>query len=124
MLTVGYCGAVAGTSDQVEVHPFSRATSSPLRQQVMVLHLASSSLDSRVLSWALYDGAGQESSETGDHPEAPFGTGLEALRAGWRVFGVSQLLPAYPGTEYSTSFQKFEFFFERMVEVGQEKGES
>jgi hypothetical protein len=95
---------------------------SPLRQQVLVLYLANSSLDSEVLGWAIYDGTGEASSETGDHPDRPFGTGLAALRAGWRLLSASPLVPAAPGAEYATSFQKFEFFFERMVEVASGSG--
>jgi hypothetical protein len=93
------------------------ASGSALRQQVLVLYLSNSSLDSEVLAWAIYDGTGEASSETGDHPVRPFATGLAALRAGWRLLGASQLIPAAPGAEYATSFQKFEFFFERMVEM-------
>jgi hypothetical protein len=100
------------------------ATPAPLRQQVLVLYLANSSLASRVVGWAIYDGTGQLSAETGDHPEAPFETGLHALRAGWRFIGASQLIPAVPGTEYSTSFQKFEFFFERIVEAPDESAKA
>lgn len=85
------------------------------RQQVLVLYLANSALDSTVVGWSFYDGTGEESPETGDLPDRPFGTGLDALRAGWRLLSASPLRPAAPGTEYSTSFQQFEFFFERLV---------
>ena len=91
------------------------ASGSALRQQVLVLYLANSSLDSEVLGWAIYDGAGHASSQTRHHPVRPFGTGLAALRAGWRLLCASPLIPAAPGAEYATSFQKFEFFFERLV---------
>jgi hypothetical protein len=86
------------------------------RQKVLVLYLANSSLASNVVAWALYDGTGEESAESGDHPDAPYSTGLAALRAGWRLFQASPLVPAAPGAEYSTSYQKFEFFFEKIVE--------
>ena len=85
-------------------------------QKVLVLYLANSSLASKVVGWALYDGTGEESAETGDHPDAPYATGLDALKAGWRLFQVSPLVPAAPGAEYSTSYQKFEFLFEKIVE--------
>src|SRR5207302_11515502 len=49
---------------------------------------------------------------TGDEP--PYPSGLAALRDGWRLFQASQLLPPHPGAEYSTSFLKHEFFFERL----------
>jgi hypothetical protein len=104
----------------MSLREFAAQKPAPLRQQVLVLYLANSSLASRVVGWAIYDGTGQLSAETGDHPEQPFNTGLEALQAGWRLIGASQLIPAAPGTEYSTSFQKFEFFFERIVEAPDE----
>lgn len=87
------------------------------RQQVLVLYLATSALDSPVVAWAWYDGTGQESSETGDHPEPPYETGLAALRDGWRLFWCSPLGAPLPGREYTTSYQKFEFFFERFAEI-------
>jgi hypothetical protein len=88
------------------------------RQKVLVLYLANSSLSSKVVAWALYDGTGDESAETGDHPDAPYESGLDALRAGWRLFQASPLVPAAPGAEYSTSYQKFEFLFEMIDERG------
>jgi hypothetical protein len=94
-----------------------RAGPNLLRQQVLTLYLANSSLASTVVGWAIYDGTGQLSAETGDHPEAPFETGMDALQAGWRLIGASRLAPAAPGMEYMTSFQRFEFFFERIVQL-------
>lgn len=90
------------------------------RQQVLVLYLLDSALTSRVVAWSFYDGAAREPSETGDLPEPPFETGLAALQAGWRLLSMSPLLPPAPGGEYSTSYLKFEFLFERMVAVGPE----
>jgi hypothetical protein len=105
------------TAEQTGRGSWLDEATSTLRQQVLVLYLANSSLDSEVLGWAIYDGTGDASSETGDHPQRPFATGLAALRAGWRLLSASPLIPAAPGSEYTTSFQKFEFFFERMVEM-------
>lgn len=86
-----------------------------VRQQVLVLYLATSSLQSRVVSWSMYDGASNDVTDTGENRHAPYETGLDALRDGWRLFQASPLLPAYPGTEYLTSHHKFEFFFERLA---------
>ncbi len=88
-----------------------------LRQEVLVLYLTTSSLRGEVISWSTFDGASADEPDTGDEFEPPYRTGLDALRDGWRLFAASPLLPAYPGTEYLTSHQKFEFFFERMVPV-------
>ncbi|HXW79702.1 MAG TPA: hypothetical protein VEJ84_09385 [Acidimicrobiales bacterium] len=86
----------------------------PLRQQVLVLYLSTSSLASKVVGWSLFDGDSPEAEEAGSSPEPPYLTGLDALRDGWRLFQASQLLPPPAGEEYATSFQKFEFFFEKL----------
>lgn len=86
-----------------------------VRQQVLVLYLASSALDAAVVGWSVYDGTGATSPTTGDSDEPPYETGLEALRDGWRLIQVSPLSPPYPGHEYDVSFLKHEFFFEKLV---------
>jgi hypothetical protein len=88
-----------------------------MRQKVMVLYLNQSALDARVVGWALWDGTGQETHMPGDSDEPPYKTGLAALRDGWRLLQMSQLLPHYPGEEYTTSYQKYEFMFEKLVDA-------
>ena len=85
-----------------------------VRQKVLVLYLSTSSLASKVVGWSLFDGASAEPEEAGSSPVSPYPTGLDALRDGWRLFQASQLLPPTAGEEYATSFQKFEFFFEKL----------
>ena len=68
-----------------------------LRQQVLVLYLATSALDSEVVGWSLYDGTGRTSPTTGDSDEPPYASGVAALRDGWRLFQAAQLIPPYPG---------------------------
>ncbi len=87
------------------------------RQQVLVLYLANSALDSGVKGWTSYDGTGKKNYTTGDSLEAPYKTGLDALLDGWRVIQFPQLIPPYPGEEYSTSFMKYEYIFEKIVEI-------
>jgi hypothetical protein len=86
------------------------------RQQVLVLYLATSSLASPVVGWSSFNGASDLAEDAGDVPEPPYCSGLDALRDGWRLFQASQLLPPVHGEEYGTSFQKFEFFFEKLVD--------
>lgn len=86
-------------------------------QQVLILYLASSALDSEVRGWAIYDGTGREAHTTGDSQEPPYSTGLNALQDGWRVIQFPTLIPPYPGEEYTTSFMKYQFVFEKIVSV-------
>ena len=86
------------------------------RQQVLVLYLANSALDSPVIAWSLYDGTGAERRMTGDDDEPPYKTGLAALQDGWRLFQASQLLPHPRGEEFDLAYLKYEFFFEKWVE--------
>jgi len=87
------------------------------RQKVLVLYLSNSALDSKVLAWSIYDGTGKEAHTTGNSDVPPYTTGLEALKAGWRVIQFPQMIPPYPGDEYSTSFLKHEFIFEQLEDV-------
>ena len=91
--------------------------STTLRQKVLTLYLTTSSLDSQVLGWAIYDGTGKDSFTTGDSDEPPYEDGLEALRDGWRLIQHPILIPPYPGEEYSTSFMKYGFVFEKLEEI-------
>ncbi len=88
-----------------------------LRQRVLVLYLANSALDSAVVGWSRYDGAGRTRHMAGDAEEPPYRTGLDALKDGWRLFQASQLLPHTPGAEFDVSYLKYEFWFEQLSEV-------
>ncbi len=87
------------------------------RQKVMVLYLKTSALDSDVTGWTLYDGTGRDPHTTGDSETPPYATGLDALQDGWRVIQFPQLIPPYPNMEYTTSFQMYEFIFEKLESV-------
>ena len=84
------------------------------RQKILILYLSNSALDSKVVAWTVYDGTGRESHTTGDSESPPYATGLEALKAGWRVIQISPLIPPYPGVEFTTSFNKHEVIFEQL----------
>ena len=90
---------------------------SATRQRVLVLYLATSALDAKVIGWSEYDGTGRTRPTTGDSDEPPYETGLEALLDGWRLIQASPLVQPYPGTEYETSFLKYEFLFEKLEAV-------
>lgn len=44
----------------------------------------------------------------------PCPTGLATLEDGWRLIQLSQLLPPYPGEEFTTSYQRYECVFEKL----------
>ena len=87
------------------------------RQQVLVLYLETSALDSRVVGWSQYDGTGKQLYMAGDSDEPPYKTGLDALQDGWRLFQSSQLLPHHSGDEFRTDYLKYEFFFEKWLSL-------
>ncbi|MBZ0291935.1 MAG: hypothetical protein K8L99_05135 [Anaerolineae bacterium] len=89
-----------------------------VRQKILVLYLSNSALDSNVRGWSIYDGTGKNPHTTGDSDTPPYETGLDALKDGWRCIQFPLLIPPYPGMEYTTSFQRNEFVFEKLEEIG------
>lgn len=87
------------------------------RQKVLVLYLASSALDTKVIAWSTYDGTGESRHMAGDEAEPPYRTGLEALKDGWRLIQASPLVSHEPGSEFRTDYLKYEFFFEKLVAI-------
>ena len=87
------------------------------RQQVLVLYLETSALDSRIVAWSQYDGTGKTRYMAGDSPEPPYDTGLDALCDGWRLIQASQLQQHHQGDEFRTGYLKYEFFFEKLLPV-------
>lgn len=88
-----------------------------LKQQVLVLYLQTSALDTAVVAWAHYDGTGETRHMSGDDDTPPYRTGLHALRDGWRLIQASPLVSHPPGAEFRTDYLKYEFFFEKLVET-------
>ena len=89
----------------------------PRRQQLLILYLASSALDTPVVAWSIYDGTGRTKHMAADSDEPPYKTGLHAMRDGWRLIQLSQLIPPYPGEEFTTSYQRYECVFEKLEDV-------
>lgn len=88
------------------------------RQQVLQLYTTNSSFASHVVAWAFHDGTdgvGPGLPDRGDSP--PYITGLDALRDGWRLMQMSQLLPPRAGEEHKVSYLPFEFLLDRLVDV-------
>ena len=87
------------------------------RQELLFLYSENSDLASPVRAWSRYSGSGLLH-RSGDLDEAPYPSVVAAMRDGWRVLQVSQLLPPPPGAELTaTSFLKFEALLERWEEI-------
>ena len=92
------------------------------RQNILVLYLTTSALDTPVIGWSRYNGAGEINPMAGDSEQPPYRTGVDALRDGWRLIQASPLIGAAPGAEFRTDYLKYEFFFEKLVET--DRGEA
>lgn len=91
---------------------------STLRQQVLIMYLATSDLASPTVAWALYDGASPARArqmQTGDSPEPPYASVLEAMRDGWNLFHMAALPTYLPGHEHETGHLPYEYALERKV---------
>jgi hypothetical protein len=87
------------------------------RQQLLVLYATTSSPESEVGAWSMFDGTGRQAHMAGDADKPPYASVVAAMRDGWRVLQLPQLQPAAPGAEHDTSFLKYEFVLEKLVEV-------
>ena len=87
------------------------------RQQLLLLYATTSSPESPVGAWSMFDGTGRETHMAGDAAEPPYPSVVAAMRDGWRVIQLPQLQPAAPGAEHDTAFLKYEFVLEKLVEV-------
>ncbi len=88
-----------------------------LRQQVLVLQLSGSGLDSAVVGWSRYDGTGRSHPTMGDSDDPPYETGVAALQDGWRLLQAAQLVPPLPGHEHDVSYLPNEFWLTRLVRI-------
>ena len=91
-----------------------------LRQQILILHLASPDLASRTIAWALYDGAApkeERQMQSGDSDEPPYPSVLAAMRDGWFVLQIPALPTFVRGHEHETGHLPYEYVLERRVEI-------
>jgi hypothetical protein len=96
---------------------------SKLRQQLLILNLASPDLESRTVAWALYDGASTEgdlpmqSGDAGPDGKPIYPSVLAAMRDGWRVIQIPALPYFVEGREHETGHLPYEYVLERLVEI-------
>jgi hypothetical protein len=87
-----------------------------IRQNVLVLYLETSALDSRTIAWSIYEGASEARHDAGDSDAPPYPSGLAALRDGWRLFQAAPLQQHVSGDEFRVGYLKYEFLFEKLVD--------
>ena len=93
---------------------------SKLRQQILILHLSNSELDSQTIAWALYDGAlpsDKIQMQSGDQDKAPYRSVLDAMRDGWFVLQVPTLPYYVRGHDHEVGHLPYEYVLERKVEI-------
>lgn len=91
-----------------------------LRQQILILHLSLSDLQSPTIAWALYDGTlpkGSLQMNSGDQGEPPYFNVIEAMQDGWFVIQIPSLPRYLRGEEHEVGHLPFEYVLERKVEV-------
>jgi hypothetical protein len=88
-----------------------------LRQQLLVLYLENPDLASKVIGFTRYDGAGDDSTLTGDSDTPPYETAVHAMRDGWRVIQLAQPTTPERGAEYDTGYLRWEIVLEKLVQV-------
>ena len=84
-----------------------------MNQKILILYLFDSSLDSKVISWAYFDGSGKEDSWPGYTDEPPYETGLDALKDKWHLIQMSPVPTRKPGEETRLDQFRHEFVFEK-----------
>ena len=87
-----------------------------LRQRLLVLYAATSSPESDVGAWSIFDGTGRAARMSGDTDKPPFPSVLAAMKEGWRVIQFPMLAAAPPGHEHETA-PAFEYVLEKLVQV-------
>lgn len=91
-----------------------------LRQQILILHLKYSDLDSQTVAWALYDGSlpkGEQQMNSGDQQTPPYRSVLEAMQDGWFVLQVPPLPWYIRGEEHEVGHLPYEYVLERRVTI-------
>jgi len=93
---------------------------SRLRQQILIMHLATSSMESKTVAWAFFDGAernDQRQMKSGDTEEPPYPSVLAAMQDGWFILQVPNLPIYIPGHEHETGHLPYEYVLERKVDL-------
>lgn len=87
-----------------------------LKQKLLILYSADSSLQSPIVGWSLYDGTGKYDFDASGEAAPPYASVLGAMRDGWRVIQLPVLQNIDPGPERRLSYLRFEIVLEKLEE--------
>lgn len=87
-----------------------------LKQKLLILYSADSSLTSPIVGWSSYDGTGAYDFDASDDAASPYPSVLGAMRDGWRVIQLPVLQSVDPGAERRLSYLRFETVLEKLEE--------
>jgi hypothetical protein len=92
---------------------------SSLRQQLLILYLATPDLKSQTIGWSLYDATfpQEEQMNSGDSENPPYKSAFSAMQDGWNVIQIPSLPQYIPGHEHETGHLPYEYVLERKVAV-------
>lgn len=87
-----------------------------MRQQLLFLCVATPNPTSPVVAWSLFDGTGRTQAMAGDSDQPPYESVLAAMQDGWLVLQVPGLAAPAPGREHETSYLRFEYVLEKLID--------
>ena len=87
-----------------------------VRQNLLILYTAGADLWGPVVAWSRYNGAA-DPPPPGAGEQPPYPSVVAAMRDGWRVLQVPQLLPPDKDDPYTAAHLRHEFVLEQLVEV-------
>ncbi len=89
------------------------------RQQVLILFLSGTALNTGVNAWSFYDGLSEGIEEQLPiDVDAPYDTGVGALRDGWRLISSPSLNPVEDIEKpFDLGHLPYEFIFEKIVHI-------
>jgi hypothetical protein len=87
-----------------------------MRQRLLILYSAEADLASQVVGWSEYDATRDSVPETGQQSRPPYQSVFAAMRDGWRVVQLPQLVAPRPDDPYSGAHLKNEYVLEKLEE--------
>jgi hypothetical protein len=90
-----------------------------IRQQVLILFLSGSDLNSGINAWSFHDGTSKGKAEQLPiDMESPYNNGVEALRDGWKLISSPSLSPTVDIEKpFDLGHLPYEYIFEKIIHL-------